>query len=109
MRMMVLGYFLRMFPARAGVVPVRTYLGGTNQGVPRVGGGGPYTEMEYCVHHACSPRERGWSAANVHFHPLFPGVPRVSVGDPKACPGDWLYSRYSPHERGWSPLAVLMR
>ena len=51
----------RVFPARAGMDPLRNLALPACARVPRASGDGPYTVEVTAENELCSPRERGWT------------------------------------------------
>ena len=50
---------LHVFPARAGMSPIREALRAVDVSVPRASGDEPHGGGLYRLDHSCSPRERG--------------------------------------------------
>ncbi len=117
---------IRVFPARAGVVPGTRRGRATGCGLPRASGGGPVTVRVVPDDAVSSPRERGWSGDRpdrAHRPRVFPAragvvrrpprprspparLPRASGGGPPHFPARLVAHRSSPRERGGPPSRV---
>ncbi len=113
---------VRVFPARAGMVPHPARTTRRPGRVPRASGDGPFKNMSSIRLSTCSPRERGWSHQTRMRVPrlvVFParagmvpwraslvqggrGVPRASGDGPESSHSADTRSPCSPRERGWS-------
>ena len=111
-----------LFPAPAGMVPIRTTRTGTPVSVPRTCGDGPKWHFINSFNNCCSPHLRGWSQRYDtlnRYYDLFPApagmvpsecfisfrpttVPRTCGDGPSPTGSMSSVRRCSPHLRGWS-------
>ena len=113
---------LQLFPACAGVIPVKKQIHQKLKTFPRMCGGDPYNPIEDIAVIYFSPHVRGWSwgvtgqKLKILLFPACAGViltrikersyfiafPRMCGGDPFFCKSFALNNCFSPHVRGWS-------
>ena len=108
---------MELFPAHAGVIPLRHHQPGTVCSFPRTRGGDPKGQANWKTKPAFSPHTRGGSGRPQREHPQLPGFARVipkllsvlryAIPLPRTCGGDPETSAmgvevqcFSPHTRG---------